>query len=94
MASKVSPARDGSEAIPITPPPTVALVRELIACYRSQPHGVSGGELHCVIDDQNIDAHFLKVCRANASAAGESLGAAICLLLLSMSRRARWRAVV
>lgn len=69
------------------PKPTVPEVLPLVRGYYSK--NPVGGNLHVVLDDGNVDDSHVRFCIDQASAAGDTEGLRLGMLLLRMSRTQR-----
>jgi hypothetical protein len=61
---------------------------QLIEDYYAKPGNGSGGNLHVLLDDQNVDS--VEFCRDHAAADGDADGVAICDRLAALSLIDRW----
>jgi hypothetical protein len=90
VASKVSLATGGPDSVPAGPRPTVPQVCKLVAEWYARPgNEASGGQLHVILDDGNMDGRFLREYREKL--AGDPLAVAILDALMRMSHRQRYR---
>lgn len=69
--------------------PTVSRVLRIVNLYYGKPGNESGGSLHTVLDDWNINDSSVDFCIAYADSAGDTDGAALARLLRKMSRTQR-----
>lgn len=69
--------------------PTVPEVLPLVRAYYAIPGNGVGGHLHVVLDDGNVEDHFVQFCREDAIAAGDAKGLELADLLLLMSKTQR-----
>jgi hypothetical protein len=76
-----------------TYPPDIELVAELIRWYYTLPGCETGGSLHIVLEDQNCDDEFLQWSAGLAFGVGDTCGAELAELLLSMDVYRRVHAV-
>jgi len=65
---------------------TLALAR----FWYSLPHQSTGGIYHVVLDDGNIEAHFVEHCRDEAITAGYELGIELGQRLMGLTYGQRW----
>lgn len=72
--------------------PKVPEVRALIRAYYSKPGNEVGGNLHVVLDDNNLRISDIAWARDHAAAANDQDGVAISDLLLQMTPSQRRRA--
>ena len=82
--------------VPDLPPdrPKVPEVAAMIRAYYELPGNGVGGRLHVVLDDNNMERHFIADSLEDCLKAGDEAGAAICRAMLAMTpsqkRRLRW----
>lgn len=69
--------------------PTVSEVLALVHAYYAKPENNLGGHLHLVLDDLNVDAQSVQLCRDEAAKAGDHDGVRLADLLLQMSTTQR-----
>ena len=83
----------GAWPIPVTdqPKPLVPDVAPVALAYYRLPGNGSGGSLHVVLDDTNLEDHSVRFCADWASAHGDYAGWSLALLLLRMTRSQRGR---
>lgn len=68
-------------------PPVVELCNE----YLAMPGNGSGGSLHIVLDDGNLQDHHIQYCRDFASDRGDWRGAVLADKILALTRSQRHR---
>lgn len=74
--------------------PTVPQAIAAIRAYYALPgNEVTGGNLHIVVDDKNLDDGSLVHCRERALERGDTEGIALADLLLLLTRTQRKKAV-
>ncbi len=66
--------------------PTLPEVRPLIDAYYDLDGNGAGGELHIVLDDNNVETHFIRWCFWHAK---RQESRALCLVLLMLSNSQR-----
>ncbi|MGK3995123.1 hypothetical protein [Sorangium sp. So ce1024] len=69
--------------------PAVPDVAPLVRAYYALPENGAGGSLHVVLDDRNIETHFVESALERAEASGDADGAALAKVLLRMSKTQR-----
>jgi hypothetical protein len=74
---------------PVTTKPTVPEVLPLVRAYCAKPGNATGGSLHIVLDDGNIEDHHIRYCAEFAEKRGDGEGVELARLLLRMSRTQR-----
>ena len=72
---------------------TVPYVRPYIEAYRSKPENKCGGSLHIVLDDGNIEDHYIFFCRNYAEDKGDDYGVMLCDMLLNLSKTQRRKVI-
>lgn len=68
---------------------TRAEVEQALLEYYELPHDGLGGNLHIVIEDQNIRDSDIQFCKEQAEAEGDELGVLIADALMQMSKTQR-----
>jgi hypothetical protein len=71
--------------------PTVNELLPLVNLYYALPGNGSGGSLHIVLEDHNVEDHSVRHCLAWAQERGDVVGEALARLLLRMTRTQRAR---
>lgn len=71
--------------------PTITEVLPLLARFLAAPGNLTGGVLHIVLEDYNVNDKDVAFCRDEAMRAGDVFGRIIASLLLRMSRTQRLR---
>lgn len=69
--------------------PTVPEVLPLVRAYYAKDGNGAGGSLHVVLDDGNVEDHFVEFCMEEARKMGDVAGVALAELLLGMSKTQR-----
>jgi hypothetical protein len=69
--------------------PTVPEVRDRFLAYKNRPGNGAWGSLHVVLDDNNVEDHFVAWTIEHATERGDTEGAELARILLSMSRTQR-----
>ena len=69
--------------------PTVPEVLPLAKAYVRKPGNEVGGNLHIVLDDDNIETTHLWFCQARCHTTGDTDGERLCELLLQMTKTQR-----
>ena len=65
--------------------PTIPEVLPLVQAYYAKPGNGAGGSLHIVLDDGNIETHFVEFCKEYALENNDQDGVELAELLLHMS---------
>lgn len=71
--------------------PTLPEVEPLVRVYYAKAGNSVGGNLHVVLDDQNLEDKFISSSLQECQRLSDEDGARICELMLQMSRRQRKR---
>jgi hypothetical protein len=71
--------------------PTVPEALPFVRAVYSQTNGGAGCCLHIVLDDNNVDDHFVESCIKWADERGHELCAKTARMLRSMSKTQRWK---
>ena len=69
--------------------PTIPEVLPLAKAYVRKPQNTMGGNLHIVLDDENIETTHLWFCQARCRTTGDIDGERLCDLLLQMTKTQR-----
>lgn len=69
--------------------PTIPEVLDLFIAYKNKPENICWGNLHIVLDDQNVADIFVDFCKNQALEKGDEDGVRLCNILLSMSKTQR-----
>ena len=69
--------------------PTIPEVEPLVRDFARTPGNEVGGHLHIVLDDGNVEDHFVRSCIEDAESAGDVQAAELGRLLLRMSKTQR-----
>lgn len=73
--------------------PTVEKMAEWIEWWYTFPDHGAGGNLHIVLDDENVEDHHLTWTRGYCDERGDQTGSNLCLLLRRMTEDDRYRAI-
>lgn len=68
---------------------TVPEVLPMAQAYCAKDGNGAGGNLHIVLDDDNLETHFVEFCLEQAEREGDEDGAVLARALLLMSRTQR-----
>jgi hypothetical protein len=69
--------------------PTAPEVLPLVQEYLARPDNAAGGSLHLVLEDLNLEDHFVRSCAEHAHEQGDADGEALAQVLLLCSRTQR-----
>lgn len=69
--------------------PTIPKVLPLVKVYYAKPGNGTGGSLHIVLEDGNVETSHVQWCLERAQEQGDEDGVALARLLLRMSRTQR-----
>ena len=71
--------------------PTIPEVVPLCKAYYAKEGNSVGGSLHIVLEDGNVENHWVQSCREWAVEAGDDDGVALADILLKMSKTQRMK---